>query len=675
MSKADDKIILEAQERFTACSEWERDTRMLFKSDYRFANADSYNGFQWDEEMRRGRLDRGSPCLTINKTRQHCLNITNDAKQNKPGVAIKPTGGGASFEAAQALSGIIRHIEYRSNAASIYDAATSFQVQGGWGYWRVITAYVDEDSFDQELLLEPIRDPLSVYLDPDAKQADKSDMRYAFVFEDMSLDKFQVKYPEETPPSAALDNSSDWLAVGTIRVAEYYRKVEKKDRLMLLEDPAGGEARTFRRSDFPDEASWKLLLAEPGARERPIVQSTIEWHYIVGNEVRETKIWPGRFIPIVKIVGEEVILDGKLDIRGHTRAMLDPQRIYNYWSSAAVEFGALQSKTPWVTAQEAVEPYVEVWKHANTKNYAYLPYRAFSEAGQVLPPPQRIEPPVAAPVALAGMEVAQKEMMLVSGQFDAQMGQQGNERSGKAISERQRQGDNATYHYVDNLAIGIRYTGKILLDMIPHIYDTKRVLTILAEDNTTQDLQIDPQAEQAYAEELDADNKVAQRILNPNVGRYEVQAQVGPGYATKREEAFNAFTILLTQAPQLASIIGDILFRAADFPLAGEAAERLRRMVPKEATGEGPSQKEQELQQKIEELQTVLRTTMDEMAKVMALSARQEETGEINKYKAFTERLKVMMEQGLDAEELRIRMAELVMNLAFTPESESEAAS
>jgi len=268
------------------------------------------------------------------------------------------------------------------------------------------------------------------------------------------------------------------------------------------------------------------------------------------------------------------------------------------------------------------------------------------------------------------MEIAQREMMLVSGQFDAQMGQQGNERSGKAIAERQRQGDNATYHYVDNLAIGIRYTGKILLDMIPHIYDTKRVLTILAEDNTTQDVQIDPQAEQAYAETLDEDSKVAQRVLNPNVGRYEVQAQVGPGYATKREEAFNAFTILLTQAPQLASIIGDILFRAADFPLAGEAAERLRRMVPKEATGVGPSQKEKELQQKVDELQVVLRTTMDEMAKVMAQSARQDERGEVDKYKAFTERLKVMMEQGLGEEELRVRMAELVMNLAFTPETE-----
>ena len=647
------KVLKRAQERFKRCEAWESYARRLFMDDIRFANADADNKYQWPTRMWNDRQRDERPALTINKTRQHNLNIINDARMNKPGIKYRAAGNGATAESARIWDGIARHIEYQSNAPAHYDYATTFQVEAGIGYLRVNTDYVDENSFDQEIYITSIADPLTVYIDPDARAPAKEDMRFAFVFEDMPKEVFDQKYPayKKYAGMEVLVGEKGWLDEDHVRVAEYYEAEDIDDELLMFNGP-DGQPMTLMASDLRKVDPKSTIFDDPQTQKRPVARRVIHYHFIIGNHVvqEEEKIWIGKTIPIIPVIGEETIIEGRLDRKGHTRALKDPQRMYNYWASAAVEYGALQSKTPWIVGVESVEGFEEYWATANRQNHAYLPYKSVGDDGKPLPPPTRIEPPVPSPVALKGMEVANVEMQMVSGQYENQLGQQGNERTGKAIAERQRQGDRATYHFIDHLAIAIRQIGKIILDLVPKVYDTNRVVMILAENNESLEVKLDPQLQQAHMLELNENNEVIGRVLNPAVGKYEVMSDVGPGYATRREEAFNALTLILTQNPGLTSIIGDIMFRAGDFPMAEEAAERLKRMVPPQALGQGPSQNEQMLAQQAQQLQQALQATMDELAKEKGKSQARLEKREVEVYDAITKRLDILLKNvGLTA--------------------------
>jgi hypothetical protein len=641
-----DEIMDEAQKRFKRCQEWEADSRKLFLEDQKFVNADSDNGWQWPSKMKQARDLEERPSLTINKTRQHCLQIINDAKQNKPGVAIRPCGGEATYEAAQMLAGIVRFIEYQSSASVAYDTATEHQVHGGIGYWRIVTDYVDDVTFDQDIFIREVQDPLKIFLDPDIRTKDGSDARFAFVFEDVPKDTFLELYPEyteETLPRGTLGNDPmDQEDDKHVRVAEYWRKVEIKDKLVYYKADGAAEYQTILGSKLP-KGALKMLKGDPGTVIRDVVRYEIEWYEVVGDKRREKKIWPGAYIPLVRVIGEETIVENKLDRKGHVRALKDPQRMYNYWTSAAVEHVALQSKTPYIAPVAAIEGFETYWETANSVNHSILPYNATDDSGNMMPAPQRQAPPQMAPAYLQGMQVAGQEMGMVSGQYDSQMGDKGNERTGKAINERQRQGDRATYHFIDNLAVAITFTGKILLDLIPKIYDTKRIVQILNADGTNVALTVDPNAQKALQQRADYDGKIVETIFNPNLGRYNVQADVGPQYGTKREQAFDSLVTLITQAPQLTNLIGDIMLRAADFPLADEAAERIKRMVPPEALGTGPTQREQQLTQQLQMMQAAMQELQrDNVLKTIQLKGK-EEMRNIDAYDSETKRLDVLL--------------------------------
>src|SRR6185312_17277984 len=254
-----------------------------------------------------------------------------------------------------------------------------------------------------------------------------------------------------------------------------------------------------------------------------------------------------KYIPIVRLPGTETVIDGIWDSKGHTRALINAQQMYNYNTSANVEYGALQTKAPWVAPSAAIENFEEYYKTANRVNHAYLPYNHIDEDGNPIPPPQRPAAPQASPAYVEQMKIAQNEMMMATGQYQAQLGENENAKSGVAINARQRQGDRATYHFIDNQAIAIRYTGKILIDLIPKIYDTKRIIRIEAKDNTIMNVTIDPNAEDSLQKvdspngkiETDNQQQIVNLIFNPNVGNYAVQSDVGPSFATRRQEAFN----------------------------------------------------------------------------------------------------------------------------------------
>jgi len=605
----DDKVVTEAKEKFALCEDWESYARDMYVDDDKFGHADADNQFAWPNQLLSDRLLQQRPTLTVNKVRIHCLQIVNDAKQNKVGIVVHPTTNEATYEAAEVFEDVIRHIEYRSRAPEAYDRAMDRAVFGGYGVCRVVSDYVSPDSFDQELLIKGVADPLTVYIDPNAKEVDKSDMDYAFVFDDMARDRFDQKYPQfkDTIPPSSLgaDYSSyaGWASDDHVRVAEYWRKKHTSRTLVSVINPETGE-RVSRYRDELDPKIIKALKANPDLdyRERETETIQVECFKIAGDQVIDHYDWPGRYIPIAPMVGEETVIDGRMDRKGHVRYLKDPQRIYNIETSNNVEFDALATKTQWFGPAEAFEGYEEFYRLANVQNLAFLPYKSKDADGAPIQKPERIAPPTMSEAYIKAMQAAEQEMMMASGQYQAQFGENENAKSGKAIAERQRQGDTATYHFIDNQAIMIRQLGRILIEAIPPFYDTKRLLRIRGQDGTMKNIFIDPTAQEAVQRQQDAAAKEVNIIFNPNVGMYSVEADIGPNFATKRQEAWNAIVQILTQSPQLIGLVGDLLFANADFPGASEIAERLRRMAPKQALSDEPSPQDQQLQQQVQQL-------------------------------------------------------------------------
>jgi Phage P22-like portal protein len=657
--ESDDDIMYEARQRFRQIEDWEGEFRSQFVDDVKFANGDSDNNWQWAERMYADRGDR--PSLTVNKTRQHCLQIINDAKQNKPQIRINPVSDEATKASADVFEGIIRHIEYISNAGVAYDTATTHQVQGGIGWWRVVTVYEDDNAIEMGCRIQRIRDATSVYLDPDIQEVDGSDARFGFVVDDVPRDKFEQKYPEyrDRVPQGSTAGpvvEGGWLDEDHVRVAEYYRIVVTNDTLHLLPDGS-----TLREGELGDGHTIADLHAM-SVRRRRVEHRELQWLMLVGGEIVDRQVEIGKYIPLVRVIGEEDVIEGRLERKGHVRALKDPQRIYNYWASSAVESVALQSKTPFVAAAESIEGFQKYWDTANTQNHSVLPFNARDDQGTPLPAPERQEPPQMGQAYIMGMQLSQQDLMYASGQYQPTMGQPApaTETSGKAIALRQRQGDTATYHYIDELAIAIRFTGRILLDLIPKIYDTKRVMRILAPDGTVDRVQLDPRQPQALTTQPNPSQgqqaggitppspqqamaASVVRIFNPNVGKYEVQADVGPAYATMRQQAFDAFTQIIATAPSVMNVAGDLLMKAADFPMADELAERLQRLVPPQALGQGPTPQEQAMAQQLQGLQAHIALLSEKLAVSELRGRARDERTDIDAYKAVTDRMGALL--------------------------------
>jgi hypothetical protein len=682
--RGDAEILREARRRFEQCVTWESTARHRARLDAKFANGDVYNGWQWMDEVRNARGDR--PSLTHNKVRQHNLQIINDCRQNKASVKITPVGGQASYDAAQVFEGIIRRIEYQSKAIDAYTTATFHQVESGIGYVTVECDYTAEDSFEQEIYIRRVSDPQTIYMDPDAKLWDKSDMRFAFVFEDIPREEWEAENGSHTaPPPAALDmpRANDWVTKDHVRIAMYWRRNEDSDKLHMLHD-----GRTLRDSEMDDAQSE--VLAPLIAKTRTTTEATVEWFRIEGDKITDRGDWAGKFVPVVPFIGEETVIDGILDRKGHTRSQIDAQRIYNYWASAAVEQVALQGKTPFIGQMQAFEGHEDKWSTANIKNWAWLPYNGKDDNGGEIPPPARAPAPEMAQAYVQGMMIARQDLLDVTGQYQAELGMPSNERSGTAIQQRQRQGDNATYHYIDNQAKAIRQVGRILLDLIPKVYDTTRVMRILAEDGSDSEVIVAPGAPAAHQrvrltpqgpqpigpDQADADQEQdnvpdPRIIFNPNVGRYDVEADVGPSFGTQRQEAANAFTQILANNPAAFQVVGDFWAKYQDFPGADQLAKRLERGLPPQYKP-GPDPQVQKLMQAGQQMQAqaqqLLKQADAEIARLNADNVRLKEQavdkhGElvVDEYKAETDRLKVVA--GADPLALQVIVRRMVTDM------------
>lgn len=661
-----DPIVAEATRRFKRCAEWEASARSNFLADYRFAHGDSDNGYQWPSRIRQNRDVDSRPCLTMNIVRQHNLQIVNEAKQNKSSVTFKATGGAATKESADVYNGLFRRVEYVSEAQSAYETACEYQVAGGWGWIRLVTEYADNKTFNQDFRIKRVWDPLSIYGDMDCQEKNCSDSRYGFAFDLVPDEQMEEAYPwlkdlETMGPLGASTTEDSWNLKDHTRVCEYFRKVPTADRLVSFINPNNGARVNLPRSRMPKEI-YRAIMNEPLTKWRPLTTWEVQWYLIVGQRIVDKTIWPGQYIPLIRVLGEETVIDGVLDRKGHTRSMKDAQRMYNYNASAQVEFGALQTKTPWIVAAKAIEEYETMWNTANVVNHSVLVYNHIDDQGEAkVPAPQRTEPPTVATAFESGMETAFNQMMMTSGQWQNQMGMGGNERTGAAIDRRQEQGYTAVFHFQNNYAEALRFIGKQFLQLCPIIYDTPRLMKLQQDSGEDFDLEIDPNAKQVVQTIMDERGEVIKRILNPNIGEFDVQSDVGPAIGTRREETVRSLTLLLTQNPELTSIIGDLLLSAMDFPQAQEAAQRLKRMVPKQALGQGPTQDEAAMQEQIRVLNEALTKSMQKLGEAKVKLLTREELRDVQVYNAITGRYSALKDfLALDASGVQRSVVDLV---------------
>ena len=543
------KTLEEIKKRFNYAVEFSAQIRQEMLDDIRFARL----GDQWNEASKydRNRPGQERPMLVVNRLLQFRDRVVNEIRQNTPSIRIRPVNDQADEDTAEVLMGIVRHIQDNSNASIAYDTAVEWQVDTGLGYIRVRNDWSSDTSFDQEIFIDRIVDPMKVYFDPHSKQPDGSDAEWCIIAEEIAKDEFKRLYPDvdETSWDAAGNGDMQgWYTTDSVRIAEYY---------------------------YIDHDMQEITDPETGRTRMADIKRCM-WCKVTGQTILEKSELPTKYIPIVPVLGHEVWLQGKRYISGLIRNAKDPQRLYNYYLSANAENVALAPKAPFigVAGQFETDPR---WGRANQESLAYLEYDPVSIAGTPVGPPQRAQPPQASSAIMQAVQLAENDIMQSMGIYQPSLGAQSNETSGRALLLRQKQSESGNFHYQDNLNRSIRQVGRIVVDMIPSIYDRQRVIRILGEDGTPKTVNVDPNLPQASA---NTDNPGIDSIYNPTIGEYDVVCDAGPSYATKRDEAANMMLSLTQANPTLFQTIGDLMIKNMDWPGAEEISKRLQALLP-----------------------------------------------------------------------------------------------
>lgn len=581
-----DLVHREVIERFNDAWRSDRENRDDAFEDLRFAAGD-----QWLDSVRRSREREGKPVITVNRMGQFIRQVSGDLRQSAPSIDPIPVEGEIDEQITEIYAGLIRQIEYQSNASAAYSAGAEHAITCGIGHWRIETDFVTDSVFDQEIKIKRVPDPLSVTWDANSVELDRSDAMYCFISEMITDDEFAVKYPRGSDadfPDGISRGYSNlyWRDDSKTRVAEYWYKVPVKRRLALMSTGETLDLTDFSQNDMQFLRDGIVRMRDADAFE--IKQILLN----ASDFLDDPQDWAGSHIPIVPVLGNEIPLNGQTVRHGIVRWAKDPQRLYNYWRSAAAEHIGNSPKAPFIGPAELFEGHEDAWSQANNTNFPYLPYNPIEGAPQIRPQREQAAQP---PAAIWGeATVATDDMNATTGLFPPALGQQSNEKSGRAIIARQREGDTGSFIYFDNFNQAIRRTGQILVDLIPKIYDGDRVIRILGNDETENFVPINRRVQTFEGEEL--------LVNDLSAGRFDVRIKTGPSYMTARLEAQDQLTQILQGAPNLMMIMGDLWFENMDFPGAEKIAERMRKAMDPRIVGEEDSEMGQQQQDPMAEI-------------------------------------------------------------------------
>ena len=610
-------------------------------NDIKFAAGD-----QWPVEIQNSRNVEARPCLTINKIDAYIRQVTNQQRQQRPRLKVQAVNNLADYKVAQVIEGIMRHIEVNSNADTAYDTAFDYAVRMGWGYWRINTRYTSEDSFDQEIYIDTIDNPFTVYFDPNSVLPDGSDAERCLITTVMDKKIFREHYPNADDGASFAqrstgDDTASWVTKEDIRLAEYFYIEREKAKLYLLSD--GSRHFADSNSFFERVEAAGLTVLD----QRESFRKAVKWVKMTAMEIIEEKTWAGKYIPVVPCYGAQVIVDDKRKKYGLVRFAKDPQRMYNFWRTSMTESIALAPKAKWLLAEGQDEGHESEWALANIKSSPVLRYKQKDIDGAPAPVPQRLQPE---PPPMGIMEAAgaiSADLQMVLGILDPNQLPSGNI-SGKALAGQQNQVDLSNFHFYDNMTRSIRHTGKIILDLVPKIYDTQRVMRIIGSDGQ-------PSME-TINEQKTTDDGIQTVLNDVTVGEYDVVMDTGPGFMTKRQQAVDALMPLMAK-PELFNVAGDLVFRNMDFPGADVIADRLAAMNPLAQIDEKsdvPPQVQMELAQ-------AKKTVQDMQNQMAAMQLAMQQRADIEQVKQDSETKRELMRQTARAHNTEL-MAEVKVN-------------
>jgi len=645
-----DPIIDEAIDFLKLCNDADTMNRQEGLEDLKFVNGD-----QWPVELQNSRNLESRPVLTINKLDGYCRQVTNQQRQQRPRIKVHATNNEADVKTADVIEGMCRHIEVNSNADNAYDTGFDHAVRMGWGYWRITTDYVKEDSFDQEIYIDAIPNPFTVYFDPNSERVDGSDAERCLITTMMSKAKFRKLYPDNDDGTSFTqrgtgDSQSEWITKEDIRIAEYFYVKRESATLYQLSDGT---------SKFAEGKDFRARLEAAGIQiigERKSFKRTIKWKKLTAMEVIEERDWPGTYIPVVPVYGRHVVIGDKRHKFGMIRHAKDAQRMYNFWQTTITESVALAPKAKWIMAEGQDEGHESEWAAANVKSFPLLRYKQTDIDGNTAPPPQRLQPeppPAGVMAAAAGINT---DIATLMGIYDPSQQLPGNI-SGKALNGQQQQVDLTNFDFYDNLTKSIAQTGKIILDLIPHIYDSQRVMRIIGDDGKPDLVQINQPTQ---------DEQGVYKVMHDmTVGQYDVVMDTGPGFNSKRQAAVEAMMPLVNGNPELFKVAGDLVFRNMDFPGAEVIADRLAASNPmSQIDDKSPVPPQVQMQLKANQAQM---QQMQQQLQQMQMVIKQRQ--DIEQVRQDAETKRVLIKETNRAHELELTNAERLQEMQMKMEA------
>jgi hypothetical protein len=633
MSKKKEALLRQARLRFNSARKIDKKERLLAEQDTRFAINDE--GCQWDKKTREIRegANPPRPCLVMNKTAEKVAQTEGEFRKLKPSIKVKAVDSLADPKIAEIIASIIRNVEYNSTARAAYNTSHSCVLNGGRGFWRINIVDSEDDPFEQDIEIGRIPNSLSVTFDPAAKKIDRSDGNFFFISEDVPMETFKKEYPGIPVDDWPDDESyNDWKREDSVRVAEYWWK-DKGTKTAYRVDRDGLEMTV-----------WTLLPGETSIKEKEVSHPNVRWCKMVASQVIEGPFddWPGKYLPLISELGIETNVNGVQKTRGMVRFAKEPQQMYNYWTSAEAE--QIQAvREPYLMTPAMMGKHQKQWDQSATRNYKYLFYEADPKTQGL--GPRREQAQQVSTAMLAAKQGMEHDIMSAMNVYRASLGDESSEISGKAIVARTAQSNISGYNYTDMFEYALIYSAKVLIDIIPHVYDSERIIRIRGEGDTERTVPINARPDSPIMQQGQFDEEFLVQTDNSDyindigIGKYDVVATIGPAYTTQREEALNTLIEVLELMPNLAAASPDLVVSLLDIPMSDELLKRAKKLVPpglrtlepgeEEPEPEGPSF-EQQLEMKkleLEGIKTMIEgfdSKIDAIAKLMTAEAKEQ---------------------------------------------------
>lgn len=560
---AEDQSYSEVSKRLEEAQEAEDDNRRMVREADHFLN--KRNG-QWEPEIiqRFGK----KPRYTFDEANPIVDDVLGEMMSSDFSIRVSPSGTVASKQTAMIYEGLIRTIENISNATYIYNRSARIMVGTGLDGWRVVQAFRDDNSFQQDLLLRSIPDfQNSVWFDPGAVEQNMEDAEEAWVLTSMTKRDYDKRWPEGSGMSVGKNITQQVYfnkKPDEVVVAEHLYKVRKKRELALMSDG----------SVFVMDADFDRVLDDLAKRDITLVRTRTREYSTVYQRIFDGSDWLGNaketvfsYVPIIPVFGNFRISESKVIYWGIVEKIRDAQRVINYSESRRIEEGALAPRGKiWMTKEQATSP--DVKQTLQTLNTNMDPVQ-FYDFVDMQPVPQYMGSPTSNQGLVETTASAQGFIQRTSGTFDEARGAAPAHRSGEAVNLLQKKSDNPKRKWFQSMEIAIQHTAKILIAAIPKVYDVQQELVLTGYDGTTDVVTIKKRVKDEQSGQIIELNDLSK-------GTYDVVCSSGPAFASKQQETVTTINEMAAIDPSILAIGADILLNNISAPGIDKIAERKR---------------------------------------------------------------------------------------------------